>query len=258
MPVALAQPVRGRIELEHVSFAYQSGVEVLHDVQLTIEAGQRVALVGATGAGKSTIARLIMRFYDPTAGRVLLDDRDLRQLSSADLRHAITMLPQEGFLFSGTILENLLFGRPDASPEDARRACRELGIDDFMQSLPEGYETVVSYRGSRLSAGEKQLVSLARAFLADPPVLILDEATSNVDPGTEALLEHAMRRLLSGRTTVVVAHRLSSAEQADRVLVVDAGRVVEDGGHRELIARGGHYAALYRQWAASQNGIAPA
>jgi ATP-binding cassette subfamily B protein len=256
-PVTLSGPVRGRIELDRVSFAYNTGVEVLHDVQLTIEPGQRVALVGATGAGKSTIARLIMRFYDPTAGRVLLDGRDLRDLSSADLRHAITMLPQEGFLFSGTIMDNLLFGRPDASHDDAKQACRELGVDDFMQSLPEGYETVVSYRGSRLSAGEKQLVSLARAFLANPPVLILDEATSNVDPGTEALLEQAMRRLLAGRTTIVVAHRLSTAEQADRVLVVDAGRVVEDGSHTALLARAGQYAALYGQWAASQNGNQP-
>ncbi len=258
-PAALSMPVRGRIDLAHVSFGYYADVPVLRDVDLTIEPGQRVALVGATGAGKSTIARLIMRFYDPTGGHVSLDGRNLRELSFADLRRTITMVPQEGFLFSGTILENVLFGRPDASPEEAMRACRELGIDDFMQSLPEGYETTVSYRGSRLSAGEKQLVSLARAFLADPPVLILDEATSNVDPGTEALLEDAMRRLLSGRTTIVVAHRLSTAEHMDRVLVVDAGRVVEDGSHRELVARGGHYAALYRQWSSSQshNGATP-
>jgi ABC-type multidrug transport system fused ATPase/permease subunit len=257
-PATLPSPVRGRIDLEHVSFGYYADVPVLHDVDLTIEPGQRVALVGATGAGKSTIARLIMRFYDPTAGRVALDGCDLRSLSFADLRHAITMVPQEGFLFSGTIMENILFGQPDASPEEAERACRELGVDGFMSSLPEGYDTVVSYRGSRLSAGEKQLVSLTRAFLADPAVLILDEATSNVDPGTEALVEHAMRRLLSGRTTIVVAHRLSSAEQADRVLVVEAGRVVEDGPHGQLVARDGHYAALYRQWSASQDGATPA
>ena len=257
-PVALARPVRGRIELEHVSFAYNRENEVLHNVDLVIEPGQRIALVGATGAGKSTIARLAMRFYDPTSGRVLLDGVDLRDLTLDDRRHAMTMLPQEGFLFSGTIEENLLFGRPDATQEDARQACRELGIDAFMESLPEGYQTLVSYRGSRLSAGEKQLVSLARAFLADPPVLILDEATSNVDPGTEALVELAMRRLLSGRTTIVVAHRLSTAEQADRVLVVEGGRIAEDGTHAGLVARGGHYAALYRQWASSQNGAQPA
>jgi ATP-binding cassette subfamily B protein len=227
-------------------------------VSLEIPAGQRIALVGATGAGKSTIARLVMRFYDPTAGRILLDGRDLRELSAADRRAAITMLPQEGFLFSGTIVENLLFGKPSASRDEAIQACRELGIDDFMRSLPEGYDTLVSYRGSRLSAGEKQLVSLARAFLADPPVLILDEATSNVDPGTEVLVEHAMRRLLSGRTTIVVAHRLSTAEQSDRVLVVEGGRVVEDGTHEELLELNGQYAALYRRWASSQNGAAPA
>jgi len=258
VPDALPSPVRGRLDLEHVSFGYYADVSVLHDVDLTIEPGQRVALVGATGAGKSTIARLIMRFYDPTAGRVALDGCDLRSLSFADLRHAVTMVPQEGFLFSGTIMENILFGRPDASPEEVRRACRELGVDGFMSSLPEGYDTVVSYRGSRLSAGEKQLVSLARAFLADPALLILDEATSNVDPGTEALVEHAMRRLLSGRTTIVVAHRLSSAEQADRVLVVEAGRVVEDGSHGQLVARDGHYAALYSQWSSSRDGATPA
>jgi len=257
MPMALVRPVRGRIELEHVSFAYNRDVEVLHNVDLVIEPGQRVALVGATGAGKSTVARLVMRFYDPTAGRVLLDGVDLRNLTSEDHRRAVTMLPQEGFLFSGTIEENLLFGRPDATPADARRACEELGIDTFMASLPDGYQTLVSYRGSRLSAGEKQLVSLARAFLADPPVLILDEATSNVDPGTEALVELALRRLLTGRTTILVAHRLSTAEQADRVLVVEGGKVVEDGPHAELVALGGYYAALYSQWASSQNSAPP-
>jgi ATP-binding cassette subfamily B protein len=256
-PVALNQPVRGQLELQGVSFAYRSGVEVLHDVSLIVEPGQRIALVGPTGAGKSTIARLLTRFYDPTQGVVLLDGVDLREVRTVELRQAVTMLPQEGFLFSGTIMENLLFGRPDASREEARRACEELGIDDFMQSLPEGYETPVSYRGSRLSAGEKQLVSLARAFLADPPVLILDEATSNVDPGTELLVENAMCRLFTGRTTVVVAHRLSSAEQADRVLVVEGGRVIEDGAHEDLLELDGHYAALYRQWSSSQNGAAP-
>ncbi len=244
----LPQPVQGRIDLEGVTFAYAPDTPVLHDINVAIEPGQRVALVGATGAGKSTMAKLVMRFYDPTDGRVLLDGCDLSELRFADLRRAITLVPQEGFLFSGTIRENILFGRPEASEEDMMRSCHALGVHDFIASLPESYDTMVSYRGSRLSAGEKQLVSLARAFLADPPVLILDEATSSLDPGTEALVESTMRRLLSGRTSIVVAHRLSTAEQAERVLVVDGGRVIEDGPHGELVALDGHYAALYRQW----------
>jgi ATP-binding cassette subfamily B protein len=158
------------------------------------------------------------------------------------------MVPQEGFLFSGTIRENILFGRPDASAEEVEDACRALGIDTFIRSLPEGYETYVSFRGSRLSAGQKQLISIARAFLADPPVLILDEATSSLDPATEGAVEQALMRLLRGRTSVVIAHRLSTAEHADRVLVVDHGRIVEDGSHFELVRRGGYYSALYRQW----------
>ena len=245
----LPQPVRGRLDFEEVSFGYAADTPVLHDVNITIEAGQRVALVGATGAGKSTLAKLAMRFYDPTHGRLLLDGHDLRDLRFDDLRHAITLVPQEGFLFSGTIRDNILFGKPDATEEELVRSCRALGVDNFIESLPEGYDTAVSYRGSRLSAGEKQLVSLARAFLASPSVLILDEATSSLDPGTEALMEAAMLRLLADRTSIVVAHRLSTAEQADRVLVVDDGRVIEDGRHEELVALDGHYAALHRTWA---------
>jgi len=247
--VALAGPVRGAIEFENVTFGYDPENPVLHDVDLRIEPGQRIALVGATGAGKSTIAKLALRFYDPTAGRILLDSRDLKSLRFADLRSVVTLVPQEGFLFSGTIRENILFGRPDASEEDVIHSCRTLGIHEFIQSLPDGYDTTVSYRGSRLSAGEKQLVSLARAFLADPPVLILDEATSSLDPHTEALVEDAMGRLYADRTTIVVAHRLSTAEQADRVLVIDDGRLVEDGHHSELVRRDGAYAALYGKWA---------
>jgi ABC-type multidrug transport system fused ATPase/permease subunit len=250
-PVPLAADVDGRIEFEQVTFGYDASNPVLHDVSLAIPAGQRVALVGATGAGKSTIARLTLRFYDPTRGRVLLDGVDVRELAFADLRRSIVMVPQEGFLFSGTVQENIRFGRPDATDEEVREACERLGIADFVTSLPESYETLVSYRGSRLSAGEKQLVSLARAFLADPAVLILDEATSSLDPGTEALVERAVQTLLSTRTSMVVAHRLSTAEHADRILLVDGGRVVEDGRHDVLVAQDGMYAKLYRQWALS-------
>ena len=247
-PTALSQPVRGRIDFEGVTFGYASDNPVLHDINVTIQPGQRVALVGATGAGKSTLAKLSVRFYDPTHGRILLDGRDLCHLSFEDLRRTTVMVPQEGFLFSGTIRDNILFGGPEATDEEMMRSCRALGVHDFFESLPDGYDTAVSYRGSRLSAGERQLVSLARAFLAGPPVLILDEATASLDPGTEALVEDAMRRLLEGRTGIVVAHRLSTARQADRVLVVDGGRVIEDGRHSDLMRRDGHYAELYRRW----------
>lgn len=249
--VPLPHAVEGRVRFEHVTFGYDPANPVLHDVGLEIPSGQRVALVGATGAGKSTIARLMMRFYDPTSGRVLFEGIDLRELSFADLRRSIVMIPQEGFLFGGTIRENILFGQPDATDEQVVRACTRLGIHDFVMSLPGGYDTAVSHRGSRLSAGEKQLVSLARAFLADPAVLILDEATSSLDPGTEVLVEVAMRQLLAGRTSVVVAHRLSTAEHAERVLLIDDGRVIEDGHHDELLALDGEYAKLFHRWSLS-------
>ncbi len=255
----LAQPVRGEVTYDHVTFAYGE-TPVLEEVDITINPGQRVAMVGATGAGKSTMAKLLMRFYEPRQGRVLVDGEDLRDLRGDDLRRAIIMVPQEGFLFTGTIRDNILFGRPGATEEEMVAACRELGIDAFIRSLPEGYDTLVSFRGSRLSGGEKQLVSIARAFVADPAILVLDEATSALDPETEGMIDSAVRRLLEGRTSIVIAHRLSTAEHADRVLVIDHGRLVEDGPHDELVARDGPYAALHRQWrtGTQPNGEPPA
>jgi ATP-binding cassette subfamily B protein len=252
-PEPISGEVGGRIALHGVTFGYNSVNPVLSDIDVVIEEGQHVVLVGPTGAGKSTLAKLMTRFYDPTGGRVTLDGHDLRKISSEDLRRNVTMVPQEGFLFTGTIEENILFGRPDASHEDVVLACETLGITRFIESLSNGYDTAVSFRGSRLSAGQKQLISIARAFLADPPVLILDEATSSLDPATEGMVEAALMKLLRGRTSIVIAHRLSTAEHADRVLVVDHGRIVEDGPHRELVRSGGYYAALYRQWTSGRD-----
>jgi len=251
-PAKVEGHLQGRIRLEGVTFGYDPARPVLSDINLEITPGQHVVLVGPTGAGKSTLAKLMTRFYDPTEGAVAIDGYDLRTLASKDLRRSLTMVPQEGFLFTGSIRENILFGRPGATDAEVVSACQSLGIHEFVMSLSNGYETLVSFRGSRLSAGEKQLVSIARAFLADPPVLILDEATSSLDPATEEQVEEALRRLLAGRTSVVIAHRLSTAEHADRVLVVDKGTIVEDGHHTELLARGGYYSALYRQWTAGR------
>ena len=251
-PAKMEGHLQGRITLRGMTFGYDPARPVLSDINLEIAPGQHVVLVGPTGAGKSTLAKLMTRFYDPTDGTVAIDGYDLRTLASKDLRRSVTMVPQEGFLFTGSIRENILFGRPGATDAEVVSACRSLGIHEFIMSLPNGYETLVSFRGSRLSAGEKQLVSIARAFLADPPVLILDEATSSLDPATEEQVEEALRRLLKGRTSVVIAHRLSTAEHADRVLVVDKGTIVEDGHHAELLARGGYYSALYRQWTAGR------
>jgi ABC-type multidrug transport system fused ATPase/permease subunit len=221
---------------------------VLPSLDLQVPAGQTVALVGATGAGKSSVAKLVARFYDPTSGVVRLDGVDLRDLSSAELRQGVVMVTQENFLFSGTIAENIAFGRPGASRAEIEAAARAIGADAFIRELPEGYDTDVRKRGGRLSAGQRQLVAFARGFLADPAVLILDEATSSLDIPSERLVQRAMQTILADRTAFVIAHRLSTVEHADRVLVIDGGLVVEDGSPAQLITRGGRYATLHQQW----------
>ncbi|MCU1453305.1 MAG: putative transporter permease/ATP-binding protein [Acidimicrobiales bacterium] len=247
-PDAVDLPRRGEILVEDVSFAYGDGAPALRDVDLAIASGERLALVGPTGAGKSTLAKVIARLYDPTSGRVTFGGVDLRQAKLAALRATVTVVPQEGYLFTGTIRDNVRIGRPGASDAEVERALADIGVLDRFAGLAEGLDTEVRERGSRLSAGEKQLVSLARAALADPAVLVLDEATSSLDPGTEVLVERAMDRLMEGRTVIVIAHRLSTAERADRVGVVADARLVELGTHRELLDHGGRYAALYDNW----------
>jgi ATP-binding cassette, subfamily B, bacterial len=248
-PVLLAQ-AEGRIDLDRVRFAYRETV-VLPDLDLHIPAGQSVALVGATGAGKTTIARLVARFYDPVEGAIRLDGVDLRSLAEADLRRAVVMVSQENFLFDDTVAENIRFGRPSASDREVEQAATAIGAQGFIEALPEGYDTSVGKRGSRLSAGQRQLVAFARAFLADPAVLILDEATSSLDIPSERLVQRALRTILADRTAIIIAHRLSTVEIADRVLVLDAGRVVEDGSPAELATGDGGYGGLHRAWAAA-------
>lgn len=247
-PAQVPKLVRGEVRLEAVSFRYRPDQLVLPRIDLEIPAGQTVALVGATGAGKSTIAKLVARFYDPTEGTVRLDGVDLRDLADEDLRRAVVMVTQENFLFSGTIADNIAFGRPGASRQEIRMAAEAIGADTFIEQLPDGYDTDVRKRGGRLSAGQRQLVAFARAFLANPAVLILDEATSSLDIPSERLVQRALRTILADRTAVVIAHRLSTVEIADRVLVLDAGRIVEDGSPAELIRGGGRYATLHQQW----------
>jgi ABC-type multidrug transport system fused ATPase/permease subunit len=242
---------RGAIDFDRVSFAYRADRVVLEHLDLHIPAGQTVALVGATGAGKSTIAKLVARFYDPTQGVVRLDGVDLRDVGEQDLRRAVVMVTQENFLFSGTVAENIGFGRPGASRAEIAAAAAAIGADAFIQALPDGYDTDVRKRGGRLSAGQRQLVAFARAFLADPAVLILDEATSSLDVPSERLVQRALRTMLADRTAIVIAHRLSTVEIADRVLVLENGRVVEDGSPARLVAGGGRYAVLHEQWARS-------
>jgi len=257
-PGAVDLPEVGDIDIDDVSFAYGDGPRVLRDVMLHIPAGSRLALVGPTGAGKSTLAKLAARMYDPTGGHVRFGGVDLRDATLSSLRGRIVVIPQEGFLFNGTIRDNVRLARSGATDVEVDDALRAVGAYDRFAILAEGLDTEVRERGSRLSAGEKQLVSLARAALADPAVLVLDEATSSLDPGTEALVESAVDRLLDGRTVVVIAHRLSTSERADFVGVVDGGELVELGTHADLVARGGAYAALYETWVAGTGAGAPA
>ena len=254
-PDAIDLPaIRGEITFDDVSFKYAARDDdtdawALRDIDLVIPPGQTVALVGETGAGKSTFAKLVSRFYDPTDGAVLVDGHDLRSVTAESLRSQMGIVPQEGFLFSGTIRENISFGRPDATDEEIRTAARAVGADTFIEELEDGYDSQIGERGVQLSAGQRQLVAFARALVADPRILVLDEATSNVDVHTESLIEQGLRRLVAGRTAIVIAHRLSTIRHAGRILVLEHGQVVEDGTHDELLEAQGRYWRLYRDWA---------
>jgi ABC-type multidrug transport system fused ATPase/permease subunit len=242
--------IAGHVCFEQVRFGYGEGVEVLHGIDLDVPAGTTVALVGHTGAGKSTIAKLLARFYDPRAGRITIDAVDLRDMTQESLRRQLGIVPQEGFLFAGSVRDNIAFGRPAARPDEVIAAAEAVGAHEFVLRLEDGYDTELGERGVRLSIGQRQLVAFARALLADPRILILDEATSSVDIGTERRIDAALRRLLADRTAFVIAHRLSTIRDADRIVVLEHGRVVEQGSHAELMARRGLYTELYGDWAA--------
>ncbi len=250
-PVSLPQASSGRrLDIVDVRFAYRDAV-VLPDLNLSIPAGQKVALVGATGAGKTTIARLLARFYDPREGQVLLDGVDCRDVADADLRREVVLITQENFLFSETIAENIALGKPGASLTQIMAAAEAVGADEFIASLPDGYDTQVGKRGGRLSAGQRQLISFARAFIAAPSVLLLDEATSLLDLPSERIVQQALQNVMASRTAVIIAHRLSTVRIADRVIVLDLGRIIEDGSPEELLASGGEYSDLHQAWLAS-------
>lgn len=245
-------PIRGEVIFEHVSFRYDDGDDyVLRDINFHVQPGQTIALVGPTGAGKTSIINLLMRFYDPQEGRILIDGHDVRYVQLASLRSQMALVLQDSFLFSGTIAENIRYGRLDATQEDIERVAKMVGVDRFVEHFEDRYEHQVNERGSRLSAGQRQLVCFARALLADPRILILDEATSSVDTQTESMIQEAMQTLLKGRTAFIIAHRLSTIRKADRILVIDQGRIVEQGTHEELLAANGYYAHLYRRQFAS-------
>jgi ABC-type multidrug transport system fused ATPase/permease subunit len=244
-------PLRGELRFEGVSFRYggEDGEWALRDLDLVIAPGQSVALVGATGAGKSTFVKLVARFYDPTEGRLLVDGHDLRAVTAHSLRSQMGVVPQEAFLFSGTVRDNISFGRPGASGEAIAAAARAVGAATFIGELEHGYDTEIGERGVQLSAGQRQLIAFARALVADPRILVLDEATSNVDVHTESLIEEGLRRLVAGRTSIVIAHRLSTIRNAGRIIVLEHGEVVEQGTHEELLDAQGRYWRLYRDWA---------
>jgi ATP-binding cassette subfamily B protein len=246
-PVLPAAPrvVRGRVEFRDVSFAYRPDTPLIHDLDLVVEAGRTVAIVGPTGAGKTTMVNLLMRFYELNGGQILLDGRDIATMHRRELRAHMGMVLQDTWLFGGTIRDNIAYGRPDATDAEVRAAARACYVDRFVGALPHGYDTILDDEGASVSAGEKQLLTIARAFLSDPTILILDEATSSVDTRTEVLIQHAMNALRADRTCFVIAHRLSTIRDADTILVMDAGHIVEQGSHDELIARGGAYHALY-------------
>ena len=238
--------VRGEVEMDRVSFGYSSQVPVLKEVSFTARPGQTVAIVGSTGAGKTTIINLLMRFYDPGSGSIRLDGRDIRSLTRSSLRRAYSMVLQDTWLFSGTVYENLAYGKPGVTRQEVEAAAKAARIHRFILSLPQGYDTVLSDGGVNISKGQRQLLTIARAMLLDAPMLILDEATSNVDTATEQRIQEAMLALMKGRTCFVIAHRLSTIQNADRILLLQDGRIVESGTHRELLQKGGAYCALYQ------------
>jgi ATP-binding cassette subfamily B protein len=247
-------PIHGDIRFDHVTFGYDPATPVLHDIDLRIDVGETVAFVGPTGAGKSTMAKLVTRFYDPTEGRVLIDGHDIAHVTLESLRSQLGVVPQEPFLFAGTVRENIAFARPDASDAEVWEAVRTVGLMEVIERLPEQLDTIVHERGQSLSSGERQLIALGRAFLAHPRVIVLDEATSNLDLLSESKIERALDILLEGRTAILIAHRLTTAMKADRIVVVDEGGIVEKGSHDQLVALGGRYAEMYETWISHAGG----